>query len=186
MYRIESICLTKERFLNLFSIKFHKGTRYGNWLMSSRREEPLCVTGDIRPDAVVIAAYHKEKDSLVLTREYRVVIGGYELGFPAGLIDKGETAEQAAIREFKEETGLDVTKVLKISPIIYASTGMTDECAQIVYVECSGEFSNEGNTDMEDITTEFYTRDKIKSLEGNWGAKAWLIADRFAETGKIV
>lgn len=37
---------------------------------------------------------------------------------PAGLIDEGETAEQAAIRELKEETGY-VAEVLETSPVMF-------------------------------------------------------------------
>lgn len=37
---------------------------------------------------------------------------------PAGLIDEGETAEEAAVRELKEETGY-VGKVTETSPVMW-------------------------------------------------------------------
>lgn len=40
-----------------------------------------------------------------------------------GLIDEGETAEQAAIRELEEETGYKSTSVLQVSPVIVSDPG---------------------------------------------------------------
>ncbi len=42
---------------------------------------------------------------LVLIREYAVGIESYELGFPKGLIDAGESVQHAANRELMEEVG---------------------------------------------------------------------------------
>ena len=42
---------------------------------------------------------------------------------PAGLIDEGETAEQAAIRELEEETGYKADGVVESSPIIVSDPG---------------------------------------------------------------
>ncbi len=45
-------------------------------------------------------------DELIMVREYAVGREAYELGFIKGLIDPGESAEQAANRELQEEIGL--------------------------------------------------------------------------------
>ncbi|MEA1063102.1 ADP compounds hydrolase NudE [Erwinia sp. HR93] len=44
-------------------------------------------------------------DHLILIREYTVGTESYELGFPKGLMDAGETVNEAANRELKEEVG---------------------------------------------------------------------------------
>jgi ADP-ribose pyrophosphatase len=41
---------------------------------------------------------------VILVAQYRPPLGKMSLEFPAGLVDAGETCEQAAIRELKEET----------------------------------------------------------------------------------
>jgi ADP-ribose pyrophosphatase len=47
--------------------------------------------------------------------QYRPPVEAYCVEFPAGLIDEGETPEQAAVRELKEETGYE-GKVCEITP----------------------------------------------------------------------
>ena len=55
---------------------------------------------------------------VVLQKQYRPPLDKVVIEIPAGLIDEGETAEQAAIRELKEETGY-VGKVLEVSPVMF-------------------------------------------------------------------
>ena len=50
-------------------------------------------------------------EKLLLNKEYRMAVGDYVYNFPAGLIDAGETAEVAAARELKEETGLQLVSI---------------------------------------------------------------------------
>lgn len=45
------------------------------------------------------------KHEFLLVREYAAGLHSYQLGFPKGLIDPGETPIQAANRELKEEVG---------------------------------------------------------------------------------
>jgi ADP-ribose pyrophosphatase len=53
------------------------------------------------------------------------LLGGvtHLISFDQGLIDKGETAEQAAIRELEEETGFKAVSVLESSPVIVSDPG---------------------------------------------------------------
>lgn len=57
-----------------------------------------------QPDWVLILARTPES-KWVMTEQYRHGTGKIALEFPAGIIDKGETPEQAAIRELQEECG---------------------------------------------------------------------------------
>ena len=75
----------------------------------------------------MMVPFHTSENKLVITREYRVPLDDYEVGFPAGLVDAGESVEQAVRRELKEETGLNLSRVICTSPPLYPSAGMTDE-----------------------------------------------------------
>lgn len=54
--------------------------------------------------AVMMVPFVDEKH-ILLVREYAAGTHSYELGFPKGLIDPGETPEHAANRELQEEVG---------------------------------------------------------------------------------
>lgn len=45
-------------------------------------------------------------ESLLLVREYSAGTDAYELGFPKGLVDRGESPFEAANRELQEEVGM--------------------------------------------------------------------------------
>ena len=141
------------------------------------------------PDAVVIIPFYKKKDKLVIIKEFRVPLGGYQYGFPAGLVDKGETIQQTCIRELKEETGLSVTRIIKSSPPVFSSSGISDESVSMIYVECDGTPSNKGNEGSEDITTIFVTQAEASELCKNskikLDVKTWLVLFSFAENGRI-
>ena len=136
--------LTNLQWVNMYDVAYvDDDGRHRSWQIASRSKNPKCITGKYNmPDAVVIVPFHTAENKVVVTREYRVPLADYEYGFPAGLIDPGETIEQTARRELQEETGLIVTRFLKISPPVYSSAGMTDESVAMVYVECDGSKSN--------------------------------------------
>lgn len=46
-----------------------------------------------------------DKDTFLLVREYAAGTHSYQIGFPKGLIDPGESVEEAANRELQEEVG---------------------------------------------------------------------------------
>ena len=78
-------------------------------------------------------------DRILLIKEFRMGVNGYVWAFPAGLIDGDETAEQAARRELKEETGLNITKIKDILKPSFSCSGVTDEKSVIIFCEVDGE-----------------------------------------------
>jgi ADP-ribose pyrophosphatase len=183
--------LTNLKWLNLFNVSYiDKNGNRKIWQVASRVKKPKCVTNDFaKPDAVVMVPFHKSKKKMVITKEYRVPLSDYEYGFPAGLIDEGETVQQAARRELKEETGLDLTRIIRISPCIYSSAGMTDESVSMVYIECDGDPSNHRNEESENIEVLFVSPEEALRLCNDsslkFDAKAWIVLINFAEFGRI-
>lgn len=75
-------------------------------------------------DAVAILALNGA-GKMLLVRQERRAVGAMTVEAPAGLIDEGETPEQAARRELQEEAGLDGDMTLLTR--FYSSPGFCDE-----------------------------------------------------------
>ncbi len=183
--------LTNLKWLNMFDVAYvDKNGRNKSWQIATRARQPKCVSGRFtEPDAVVIVPFHTSENKIVITREYRVPLADYEYGFPAGLVDDGESIEQAVRRELKEETGLNLTRVISTSPPIYSSAGMTDESVVMVYIECNGRPSTAGNTASESIEIDFVSPSQAARLCDNptlkFDAKAWLVLYNYSKTGHL-
>jgi 8-oxo-dGTP pyrophosphatase MutT (NUDIX family) len=122
-------------------------------------------TKDGKPQRiVVIVPRTKLTKSFVVIKQYRVPFNDYLYEFPAGLVDEGETLEQAALRELKEETGYTGV-VTSIGGPIASSAGLTDEVTYMVYVETEEEPFSEPTPEIsEEITVEKVRTELIPSL----------------------
>src|SRR4051794_30346000 len=128
--------ITNEKWLNLFAAAFRHNGHTGRWVFASRQQQPHC-TGNVC-DAVVIVPVLRtpgEPPRLVMEKEFRVPVGDYVLGFPAGLLEPGEGLEDTVRREMLEETGLEVTAFKRLTPPLYSSSGLTDEAAALAFVD---------------------------------------------------
>jgi ADP-ribose pyrophosphatase len=163
-----------------------KGGGFFPYFFASRGEDPPPSPTRKRPEAVVIVAITEEEEPrLVLTSEYRVPLGCREISFPAGLIDESDyissedesvvmsvraAAMRAAIRELKEETGLDFTPTAVSPDNLYSSAGMTNESCIIIFGYASGTPSLDGNEASEDIRVMLTTFvDMVEMIDTNQG-----------------
>lgn len=69
--------------------------------------------------AVMVVPIVNEQEFLLVS-EYCAGTHSYELGFPKGLIDPGESPEQAANRELKEEIGFGAKRLIKLKTLSMA------------------------------------------------------------------
>lgn len=107
--------------------------------------EALGSTGAPDPDAVCIVPLLPD-GSVLLEREFRYPLNSWCVSLPAGLIDAGESLEEAVTRELSEETGYrlrdDIAPAVRPLPQPgFSSTGLTEENVQVVFaqVEPAGE-----------------------------------------------
>ena len=181
--------LTEQPWLNLYDVAYTaKDGSPHHWLMCSRKDKPIQQAAE--PDAVYIVPIlpTPQGNRLVLTKEYRVAIDDVEYGFPAGLIDPGESIESTTRRELKEETGLEVETIHHISPPVYSSAGMTDESCVMALVTAGGTPSTDLNEAHEQIEVVLFDIEDVRALlhsDKKIAGKAWGMLYHFEVTGKI-
>lgn len=163
---------TDNKFLNMYQAD--AVDRSGNgfeYFFATRRKDGdlMSQTGELKADGIVIYPVLKyDASKLVLVRQYRYPVDAYIYELPAGLIDSGETPEEAAVRELCEETGLvfepftDYEEGLK-RPFVQ-SQGMSDECDVTVYGYASGTPTSLGCEDTEDIEVVIADKQEIKRI----------------------
>ncbi|MGD3106498.1 NUDIX hydrolase [Streptomyces sp. YGL11-2] len=77
-------------------------------------------TADERPGIAAAIIVHEGR---VLMVRRRISEGKLSWQFPAGEVEPGETREDAAVRETKEETGLNVSAVELLGERVHPATG---------------------------------------------------------------
>lgn len=163
---------TDNKFLNLYELdKTNKMGKIGKYYLASRAEsiENLKLkTKENTPDGVVIYALTgKNKDKIVLIRQYRYPINGYIYEFPAGLVEEGEDYAAAAARELFEETGLKFTKVNAPKGYerpFFTSVGMSDESCSTVFGYCEGSISDKYQEENEEIKVVIADKSEVRRI----------------------
>jgi len=84
------------------------------------------------------------EDCLVLIREYAAGVERYELGFPKGKIDPGESWREAAIRESQEEVGFLPGLVTLLDSVTLAASYMSHQ-THIVLAESLSHSKTQGD-----------------------------------------
>jgi len=137
-------------------------------------------------DAVAIFALIRSKTnafplSTIIIEQFRPPIGKFVVEFPAGLMDEGETPEQAALRELEEETGYIGEEVIDASSILSSDPGMTNATMKLVSVSviCDDQLGKPEQKldDGESITLRVVELSKLNQTLKEYGSKENYIVD---------
>ena len=115
------------------------------------------------PDAVVIIMTSEDGERILINREFRMACGYWVMNFPAGLIDEGETPEEAASRELREETGLELTAIDDVIGLSYSAVGFSNEMNVCVVGKCRGDIKM-SDSSFEEIEAAWYTKEEVREL----------------------
>lgn len=151
--------LTDNPFLNLYEMDAiaHSGADFKYYFASRRSEDRILVrSGDLTPEGVLVYALDERDPSRILmVYQYRYPVDRYLYELPAGLIEPGETPEEAAIREIREETGMEFAPydagMSGLTRPYMLAQGITDEVGINVFGTVRGELSADYQEDTEYI-----------------------------------
>lgn len=115
------------------------------------------------PDAVVLIIQDESHERLLINKEFRLAVDDWIYNFPAGLIDPGETADQAAKRELWEETGLELISIDDHIGRSYSAVGFSNEVNVCVVGTARGEF-RKSTSSVEEIEPGWYTKAQVREL----------------------
>ncbi|KAF4455606.1 adp-ribose pyrophosphatase [Fusarium austroafricanum] len=101
------------------------------WESAERRTRPK--DADIDGVGIVAILEKPTGNELILQKQYRPPIDKVTIEVPAGLIDEGETAEECAVRELREETGY-VGVATETSPMMFNDPGFCNTNLKMVHV----------------------------------------------------
>lgn len=161
---IENKC--RMTHLSLYNAEYvtKKGTSKDYELVS--RKHDMRTLDDLQSqkcDGIIMAVFTAAKDSILLEREFRPAVGDFIYNFPAGLIEEGETAEEAGIREVEEETGIRVDEVLYAMRPSYGAAGISNELTQILICTGSGVLGGHPEPN-EEIEANWYSKTAVARL----------------------
>jgi ADP-ribose pyrophosphatase len=184
--------LVKTKFLDFNATEYTdtKGkTGFWTWCSRPNVKDIVVIVPMLRHTIWGGTAGDSSKDRLVVIKEFRVPLNDYLYSFPAGLVDSNETIGEAIIRELKEESGLDVSRIISFSEPVYNSAGLSDESIRIAFVDVTGEISNKNQEASEEIEIFQVNQEEAKKLLENtnnkFDAKTWLILKKFSSDGSI-
>jgi 8-oxo-dGTP pyrophosphatase MutT (NUDIX family) len=129
------------------------------------------------PDSVIVVAI--EGDEIVLVRQTRRGAGEETLELPAGCLEEGETPEQAAARELREECGLSATSWRKLGSF-WAAPDYSTEYVHVFEATGLAEASAPRLEDDEDVVPERRPLERVLAELSDAGSLAALALWRAA------
>lgn len=154
--------LLDKKFLKFYSAKYETNDKERDYFFVSRNdEEDLAILNkEIKPTAIVAFTYYN--DEIIMINEFRSALNRRVLSFCAGLIEEGETYEEAFKREIYEELGGEVKSLeLCQNYPMPVCAGLTDEANVFAIIE----LSSIGNQHLEENEDIEVIRFKVEDLE---------------------
>ena len=158
--------LHQGRFVTRYDLSYRTGSgREKVYEMVSRQNDISSQRQlwDHPAEAVMMMLSDDGGERILLLKEFRLAVGEAVCNFPAGLIEPGESVEEAARRELMEETGLTLTAVCDILPDSYNALGFSNEKNAFLIGKAAGVI-RASSSEEEEISCGWYDRQQVRQL----------------------
>ena len=164
--------LSDNPFLNLYHIDARtvSGKPFDYYFASRNKENEIKIkTRETGAEGIVIYPIWKQNpEKIVMIKQYRYPLDAYVYELPAGLIDPEENKEITAVREMKEETGLDFEVYTggneSFRNPFFMGPGFTDESDAAVFGYASGVVSQKDREDTESLEVILVDKAEAKRI----------------------
>lgn len=162
------------KYLHSYQLEYEKDDHgYKNYEMVSRNI--IHSKDDIGKTPSGVALIITVNGKFLLLQEFRMAVNHVVYNLCEGMLEEDETPVECAIRELKEETGLDIIKIkCQLFPC-YPAPAFSDVSHYLIFAEAEGELIVPDNSD-EVIIPCLYGKEEIEEL---------LKTERFSATAQL-
>lgn len=172
----------KAKWMRLLEIKYQDPNGVERtWESAERQTRPKGC--DIDGVGIMAILEKPTGPEIVLQKQYRPPTDKIVIEVPAGLIDTGETPEECAIRELREETGY-VGKAIETSPVMFNDPGFCNTNLRMVHVSIDMSLPENQNPKPQLEESEFIEVFHVP-LSGLWDECKRLEAQGFAIDARV-
>lgn len=131
-------------------------------MVSNNRELTVGAIGQGQT-GIVLLVFDAAREHMLLGIEFRMGVNCHVVNNISGFIDTSETPEQAAARELKEETGLELTKFMDVLPFAFSCAPVTDMTTALIVCEAAGTIAPSDNPN-EEISPVWFSKEQLRAM----------------------